>query len=97
MTFLCFAGSKRCCGALGGRGGLAGGREPKQGAALDRVVIANSSVLGFAGSTQSGKLLGTAEAERTSRAGRIESFNIPPPGEKAQIQIGRFAMSYELL
>ncbi len=45
---------------------------------------------------QSGKPLGTVEAERTSRAGRIESFHIFPPGEKAQIQIGRFAMNYEL-
>ena len=45
---------------------------------------------------QSGKPLGTVQAERTSRVGRIESFHIYPPGEKAQIQIGRFAMSYEL-
>lgn len=46
---------------------------------------------------QSGKLLGTTEATRTSRVGRIESFAISPPSEKAQIQIGRFAMHYEIL
>jgi hypothetical protein len=46
---------------------------------------------------QSGKLLGTVEARRTSRVGRIESFHISPPGEKAQIQVGRFAMQYDLL
>jgi hypothetical protein len=46
---------------------------------------------------ESGKLLGTVEARRTSRIGRIESFHISPPREKAQIQIGRFAMAYELI
>jgi hypothetical protein len=46
---------------------------------------------------QSGKLLGTVEAKRISRMGRIESFRILPPGDKAQIQIGRFAMLYKLL
>jgi hypothetical protein len=45
----------------------------------------------------SGKLLGTVEAKRISRLGRIESFHISPPGEKAQIQIGRFAMWYQLV
>ena len=45
----------------------------------------------------SGKLLGTADARRTSRVGRIESFHISPPGEHGQIRIGRFAMSYELV
>lgn len=46
---------------------------------------------------ESGKFLGIADATRTSRLGKIESFYISPPGEKAQIQIGRFAMRYELL
>lgn len=46
---------------------------------------------------ESGKLLGIVEAKRTSRAGRIESFHISPPGEKAQIQVGRFGMPYDLL
>ena len=45
---------------------------------------------------ETGKLLGTAEAARTSRAGRIESFHIYPPSEKSLIQIGRFAFHYEL-
>jgi len=46
---------------------------------------------------QSGKLLGKVEAKRITRMGRIESFRISPPGEKAQIQIGRFAMLYKLV
>jgi len=46
---------------------------------------------------KSGKLLGTVTANRTGRTGRIESFHISPPAEKAQMQIGRFAMSYVLL
>ncbi len=46
---------------------------------------------------QSGKLLGTVEAKRVSRMGRIESFHISPPGEKSQIEIGRFAMLYKLV
>lgn len=45
---------------------------------------------------ESGKLLGSIDAKRISRTGRIESFHIWPPSEKAQIQIGRFAMSYDL-
>ena len=45
---------------------------------------------------QTGKPLGTAEATRTSRVGRIESFHIYPPAEKALIQIGRFALHYRL-
>ena len=46
---------------------------------------------------ESAKPLGSVEAKRTSRTGRIESFHITPPGENGQIQIGRFAMSYELV
>lgn len=46
--------------------------------------------------SQSGKSLGMVQAIRTSRVGRIESFLISPPGEKSQIQIGRFAMKFRL-
>jgi hypothetical protein len=45
---------------------------------------------------QSGKPLGTAEAVRNSRIGKIESFHIYPPGDKSAIQIGRFALSYKI-
>lgn len=45
---------------------------------------------------QTGKFLGTVTAERINRVGRIESFHIYPPRDKAIIQIGRFAMPYEL-
>ncbi len=45
---------------------------------------------------QTGKPMGTATAPRVSREGRIESFRIYPPDTKASIQIGRFAMPYEL-
>ncbi len=45
----------------------------------------------------SGKPLGNVEAHRLSRTGRIESFRISPPSEKAVIQIGRFGVAYELL
>jgi hypothetical protein len=45
--------------------------------------------------SDTGKLLGTAEAMRTSRGGRIESFRITPPQDKGRIQIGRFAMGYD--
>jgi hypothetical protein len=44
----------------------------------------------------SGQFLGNAEAKRMSRTGRIESFRITPPGDKAFIEIGRFGMSYTL-
>jgi hypothetical protein len=44
----------------------------------------------------SGKFLGNVDARRLSRVGRIESFRISPPKEKASIQIGRFGMSYSL-
>ena len=44
---------------------------------------------------ETGKPLGTVEATRTSRAGRIESFHIYPPAEKSLIQIGRFAFHYD--
>jgi hypothetical protein len=44
----------------------------------------------------SGQFLGNVEARRLSRKGRIESFKVSPPGEKAFIEIGRFGMSYTL-
>ncbi len=44
----------------------------------------------------SGQFLGNAEAKRLSRTGRIESFRVSPPGDKAFIEIGRFGMSYSL-
>lgn len=46
---------------------------------------------------ETGELLGSVEANRTSRTGRIESFHISPPGDKPRIQIGRFAILYELV
>ena len=44
----------------------------------------------------SGRFLGNVAAKRMSRVGRIESFKVSPPSEKALIEIGRFAMSYSL-
>lgn len=46
---------------------------------------------------ESGKALGKVTAKRTARVGRIESFHISPPREKSQIEIGRFAMPFEIL
>ena len=45
---------------------------------------------------QTGKFLGDVTATRVNRVGRIESFHIYSPREKAIIQIGRFAMPYKL-
>jgi hypothetical protein len=45
----------------------------------------------------SGKPLGVVTAKRTGRVGRIESFHISPPGEKGVIEVGRFAMHFEIL
>jgi hypothetical protein len=42
------------------------------------------------------KFMGNVRAHRTARVGRIESFRILPPDERATVQIGRFAMRYEL-
>jgi len=42
------------------------------------------------------KFIGSVKAHRTGRIGRIESFRILPPDEKAAVHIGRFAMHYEL-
>ncbi len=43
-----------------------------------------------------GALVGTAEAHRIAGTSRVESLHIWPPGDKALIQIGRFAIPYEL-
>ena len=43
-----------------------------------------------------GALVGTADAHRIAGTSRVESLHIWPPGEKALIQIGRFAIPYEL-
>ena len=44
----------------------------------------------------SGAPVGTAEARRMSGQSRVESLHIWPPSDKAIIQIGRFAIPYEL-
>jgi hypothetical protein len=43
-----------------------------------------------------GKLLGVAQAHKIVGDSRVESLRIWPPGERPQIQIGRFGISYEL-
>lgn len=43
-----------------------------------------------------GKYIGSVEARRNSRVGRIESFQIQPPGDKPLILIGRFGFPYKL-
>jgi hypothetical protein len=43
-----------------------------------------------------GALVGTADARRIAGPGRVESLHIWPPGDKALIQIGRFAVPYEI-
>jgi hypothetical protein len=43
-----------------------------------------------------GLLVGTAEAHRLSGPARVESLHIWPPGDKAIMQIGRFALPYEI-
>ncbi len=45
---------------------------------------------------QTGKYLGSVEAVRNSRVGRIESFQVQPPSEKPLILIGRFGFPYKL-
>jgi hypothetical protein len=44
---------------------------------------------------QSGKYLGSVEAVRNSRIGKIESFHIFAPSERSEVQIGRFAFPYK--
>ncbi|MGA2560534.1 MAG: hypothetical protein ABSF17_12720 [Terracidiphilus sp.] len=43
-----------------------------------------------------GALVGTCEAARMTGSSRVESLRIWPPGDKSVIQIGRFAIPYEL-
>ena len=43
-----------------------------------------------------GELVGTCEAYRMAGSSRVESLHIWPPGDKAIIQIGRFAIPYEI-
>jgi hypothetical protein len=45
---------------------------------------------------QTGVHIGDVRATRNSRAGRIQSFQVQPPGEKAEILIGRFGIPYKL-
>jgi len=45
----------------------------------------------------SGALIGTAEAHRMAGTSRVESLHIWPPSDKSVIQIGRFAIPYEML
>jgi hypothetical protein len=43
-----------------------------------------------------GVLVGTAEAHRIAGSTRVESLHIWPPGDKSVMQIGRFAIPYEI-
>ena len=43
-----------------------------------------------------GELVGSCEAHRIAGSSRVESLHIWPPGDKAIIQIGRFAIPYEI-
>jgi hypothetical protein len=45
---------------------------------------------------ETGALVGTAEAKRMIGTPRVESLHIWPPSERAIIQIGRFAIPYEI-
>ena len=43
-----------------------------------------------------GVLVGTAEAHRMPGSPRVESLHIWPPNDKSLMQIGRFALNYEI-
>jgi len=43
-----------------------------------------------------GALIGTADAHRMAGTSRVESLHIWPPSDKSVMQIGRFAIAYEL-
>jgi hypothetical protein len=45
---------------------------------------------------ETGTQVGTTEAKRMTGTPRVESLHIWPPGDRAIIQIGRFALPYEL-
>ncbi len=46
--------------------------------------------------SRSGQLIGSVEAGRLNRAGRIASFRISPPSEHSALEIGRFGVKYRL-
>ena len=56
---------------------------------------ANSLTIRFY-NAQTGQPLGTVDAPRTSKVGKIEQFHLYAPGDKAIMQVGRFGMPYEL-
>jgi hypothetical protein len=43
-----------------------------------------------------GRLLGTVDAKKIQGTTRVESLRIWPPNDRQVIQIGRFAVPYEL-
>ena len=43
-----------------------------------------------------GALVGTTDARRIAGSSRVESLHIWPPADKSLIQIGRFAIPYEI-
>jgi hypothetical protein len=45
---------------------------------------------------QSGRYVGTVDATRQSRIGKIESFHIAPSGDHGIIEIGRFGFVYQV-
>ncbi len=45
---------------------------------------------------QSGRYIGTVDATRQSRIGKIESFRIAPVGDRGLIEIGRFGFGYHI-
>ena len=45
---------------------------------------------------QTGAHIGDVRAARNSRTGKIQSFQVQPPGERAMISIGRFGFPYKL-
>jgi hypothetical protein len=47
-------------------------------------------------SAATGELAGTADAHLIAGHTRVESLKIWPPGDRAEIQIGRFGIPYEL-
>jgi hypothetical protein len=45
---------------------------------------------------ETGTFVGSANARRLTGSSRVESLHIWPPGDKSILQIGRFAIPYEL-
>lgn len=56
----------------------------------------NDSLLVSFYEAQTGAHVGDVRAVRNSRTGKIQSFEVQPPGEKAMILIGRFGFLYKL-